>query len=181
MGLPLPLLPLQILWLNMVTDTFPALALAMEPGDAGVMSRPPRDPQEAILARSFLLEILLYASLITVCAMGVFLWSIRQATDRAITVTFMTLALAQIFHLINARTRTSASEAWALWRNPYAIAAIGISAGLQLAAMYFAPLARLLRVVPLDSAEWAVVLIASVVPVLAGQVFSSFRGRGGRD
>jgi Ca2+-transporting ATPase len=53
-GLPLPLLPLQILWLNMVTDTFPALALAMEPGDHDVMDRPPRDPQEAILSTRFL-------------------------------------------------------------------------------------------------------------------------------
>ena len=53
-GLPMPLLPLQILWLNMVTDTFPALALAMEPGDADVMRRPPRDPAEALLSRQFL-------------------------------------------------------------------------------------------------------------------------------
>ena len=53
-GLPLPLTPLQLLWLNMVTDTFPALALAMEPGDATVMRRPPRDPQEAILSPAFL-------------------------------------------------------------------------------------------------------------------------------
>ena len=52
LALPLPLLPLQILWLNLVTDTFPALALAMEPGDADVMQRPPRDPQEAILSRA---------------------------------------------------------------------------------------------------------------------------------
>ena len=56
-GLPLPLTPLQLLWLNMVTDTFPALALAMEPGDATVMRRPPRDPQEAILSPAFLTAI----------------------------------------------------------------------------------------------------------------------------
>ena len=55
-GLPLPLAPLQLLWLNMVTDTFPALALAMEPGDPDVMRRPPQDPQEAILSRAFLDE-----------------------------------------------------------------------------------------------------------------------------
>ena len=55
-GLPLPLLPLQMLWLNMVTDTFPALALAMEPGDADVMRRPPRNPQEAMLSRAFLAQ-----------------------------------------------------------------------------------------------------------------------------
>ena len=57
---PLPLQPLQLLWLNLVTDTFPALALAMEPGDRSVMTRPPRDPHAAILSRPFVTSILLY-------------------------------------------------------------------------------------------------------------------------
>ena len=58
-GLPMPLLPLQILWLNMVTDTFPALALALEPGDANVMERAPRNPQETLLSRDFLMKVAL--------------------------------------------------------------------------------------------------------------------------
>ena len=64
-GLPLPLWPLQLLWLNMITDTFPALALAMEPAESNVMERPPRRPDEAILSRAFLLRILMYGCLIT--------------------------------------------------------------------------------------------------------------------
>ena len=72
-GLPMPLLPLQILWLNMVTDTFPALALALEPGDADVMARPPRNPAEALLSRPFLVSVLFYGSLITAATLGAFL------------------------------------------------------------------------------------------------------------
>ena len=64
-GLPLPLLPLQLLWLNLVTDTFPALALAMEPAAADIMQRPPRRPDAAILSRAFLGRVVYYALLIT--------------------------------------------------------------------------------------------------------------------
>ena len=61
-GLPLPLAPLQLLWLNMVTDTFPALALAIEPGDVDVMRRPPQNPQDAILSRQFLARVFGYGA-----------------------------------------------------------------------------------------------------------------------
>ena len=72
-GLPMPLMPLQILWLNMVTDTFPALALALEPGDEDVMARPPRNPAEALLSRRFLVSVMFYGALITGATLGAFL------------------------------------------------------------------------------------------------------------
>src|SRR5690606_28414807 len=104
LGLPQPLLPLQILWLNLVTDTFPALSLAVEPGEPDVMRRPPRDPQEAILSARFVRAISLYALLITAVTLAAFLWALGGGDPaRAITVAFMTLALAQTFHLGNAR------------------------------------------------------------------------------
>ena len=71
-GLPLPLLPLQILWLNIVTDTFPALSLAVEPADRDVMRRRPRDPDEAIFSAGFLRAITWYALLITTVTLGAF-------------------------------------------------------------------------------------------------------------
>jgi magnesium-transporting ATPase (P-type) len=92
-GLPLPLLPLQILWLNIVTDTFPALALAMEPADAGVMQRTPERSEDAILSRGFVSPILFYGVLIAASALGAFLWALQNAPVRATTIAFMTLAL----------------------------------------------------------------------------------------
>ena len=104
LALPLPLLPLQILWLNLVTDTFPALALAMEPGDADVMQRPPRNPQEAILSRAFLTSVFVYGALIAAVTLVAFAWALRYAPGHATTVAFLTLALTQVFHLGNARS-----------------------------------------------------------------------------
>ena len=69
---------LQVLWLNIITDTFPALALALEPADRDVMSRPPRDPREALLSRAFLRSVGGYAALITVAVIAVFVWSLAD-------------------------------------------------------------------------------------------------------
>jgi Ca2+-transporting ATPase len=175
-GLPLPLLPLQILWLNIVTDTFPALALAMEPGDADVMSRPPRNPQEALLSPSFLASVLGYGLLITASTIAAFVWAMDNPT-RATTVSLMTLALAQIFHLGNARSLDPVLHPTRIAANPYALGAVVLSIGLQLAAMYVDPLAVLLHVERLRLTEWAVVVGLSTVPALVGQAIKLGRAR----
>src|SRR5690242_19844125 len=82
-GLPPPLLPLQILWMNIVTDTFPALALAVEPGDADVMQRPPRHPHEAILSRRLLGETAAFAALIAGSSLAAFVWALRHDRSHA--------------------------------------------------------------------------------------------------
>lgn len=177
-GLPAPLLPLQILWVNIVTDTFPALALAMEPGDPDVMRRPPRNPQDAILSRAFLGQIALYGGLITVSTLAVFLWALTYAPARATTMSFMTLALAQIFHLGNARSDDAVFDPRRAFSNPYAIAAVVVSVALQVAPSEIVPLGRLLHLASLGVREWAVVFALSAVPALAGQAFRlSFRRR----
>ena len=168
-GLPLPLAPLQLLWLNMVTDTFPALALATEPGDPDVMRRPPRDPEEAILSRRFLGSILAFGVLITISTLAAFVWSLGRAPNHAPTVAFMTLALAQITHLGNARSRGPVLRLERALANPYALAGAGVALLLQLAAAVIDPLARVLRVAPLDPVEWIVVVGLASLPALAGQ------------
>jgi P-type Ca2+ transporter type 2C len=141
-GWPMPLLPLQILWLNMVTDTFPALALAMEPGDPDVMNRPPYNPQQAILSRKFLGSVFFYGVLITVSSIAGFAWALGRDPSHATTVCFMTLSLAQIFHLGNARSVEAVVQPARVAANPYAVGAVVLSIGLQLLAIYARPLAR---------------------------------------
>lgn len=174
-GLPLPLLPLQILWLNMVTDTFPALALAMEPGDPGIMTRLPRSPQEALLSRQFIGSVLFYGVLITAVTAAAFVWALDRDPALGTTVAFMTLALAQVFHLGNARSAEAVLRPSRILANPYALGAVVLSVGLQLLAMYVAPLARLLSVVPLDAAEWGVVVGLAALPALVGQAIKVVR------
>jgi Ca2+-transporting ATPase len=174
-GLPLPLWPLQLLWLNIVTDTFPALALALEPAESKVMRRPPRRPDEAILSRRFLLAILMYGALITVSTIGAFVWGLSNNPASATTIAFMTLALAQIFHLGNARRRSPVIRAADATSNLYAIAAVLLSAGLQIATLHVDPLPRLLRLTPLDRNEWLVVACCAVFPAVAGQALKVWR------
>jgi Ca2+-transporting ATPase len=175
-GLPLPLLPLQILWLNLVTDTFPALALAVEPGDQDVMRRPPRDPKAAMLSWPFLSSVAIYATLITTATLGAYVWALDRELPHATTVAFMTLALAQTFHLGNARSGRAVLSPQAALANPVAVGAVLLSGGLQLAAIYVAPVAGALGVSPLSDAEWLVVLGCAALPAVIGQV-ARLRGR----
>ncbi|HUG53478.1 MAG TPA: cation-transporting P-type ATPase, partial [Vicinamibacteria bacterium] len=178
-GLPLPLLPLQILWLNIITDTFPALALAMEPAEADIMKRAPRNPQEAILSRRFLASVLSYGLLITAVTLAAFLWALGSTAARATTASFMTLALAQIFHLGNARSSEPVLERVRAVTNRYALAAVALALALQVVAVSFEPLARVLRVVSPRPAEWAVIVGLAAVPAVLGQLAKLRRARGG--
>jgi Ca2+-transporting ATPase len=169
-ALPLPLAPLQLLWLNMVTDTFPALALALEPGDSDVMQRPPRDPQEAILSRRFLASVMAFGLLITASTVGAFLWGLAHAPERASTMAFMTLALAQIAHLGNARSSGPVLRLGRALANPYALLGVAVALALQSMVVFVDPLATVLRVVPLESTDWMIVAVLGSIPALIGQL-----------
>jgi len=177
-GLPLPLLPLQILWLNLVTDTFPALALALEPAEPGIMRRPPRDPDQTILSPRFLRAISGYAGLITLSTLGAYAWSLRSDdTTRAITIGFMTLALAQLFHLGNARSRGPVLAWRGAIANPWALGAVPLVVALQIAAVYWPPLSGVLHTVPLAASDWLLVLSFAAVPAIVGQVAELVQAR----
>jgi len=180
-GAPLPLTPLQILWLNLVTDTFPALSLALETAEPGTMSRPPRPPDQAILSRHFAAGIGLYALMLTGVTLAAFAWGMRTGDiDRAVTITFVTLALAQLFHLGNARALGPVLSPRRIRSNPWALASVPLVIGLQLAALYWPPLARVLGTVPLEWTDWPVVTAFAVAPALVGQAMKAFRARSTR-
>ncbi len=180
-GAPVPLLPLQILWLNLVTDTFPALALALEPAEPGIMTRGPTGPDADILSKGFVRSIAFYSGLITAVTLIAFGWGLSTGPqDRAGTVAFMTLALAQLFHLGNARSRGDVLRPARITANPAALAAVPLVIALQLLAVNWPPLATLLGTTPIDASDWMVVAGLSVVPALVGQVLRRSRRPTGR-
>ena len=176
-GLPVPLLPLQILWLNLVTDTFPALALALEPGDSNVMNRPPRDPHEAFLSRGPLLRIACYGLLITASTLVAYVWTLDAPEAKSRTVAFMTLALAQILHLGNARSKEAVLQPARAIANPFAVAAVALSGGLQILAATYDPLVSLLRLTRLEPSDWVIVAAAAGAPAVVGQMFKTVTAR----
>ena len=146
LGLPsVPLSPLQILWMNLVTDGLPALALALEPAEPNVMSRPPYNPKESIFARGlgiYMVRIGIIFALLTICLM---LWSYNHDLDSANpnhwkTMVFTTLCLAQMGHALAVRSNTRLTIEMNFFSNPYLLAAIALTTVLQILLIYVAPL-----------------------------------------
>lgn len=171
-GLPAPLQPLQLLWLNLVTDTFPALALALEPGEADVMRRPPRDPRASILSRPFVRSIATYAGMIAAVSLAAFAWALAEpgsSPERAGTVACMTLALAQVFHLGNARSLDPVLAPRRALANRWALGSVALVAALQGVAVYSPPVAGLLGMARLPLGDWMVLVPLALVPAVVGQ------------
>ncbi len=170
-GWPLPLVALQILWLNLITDVFPAFALALEPSSPNVMNRSPRDPKEPLLTRSFIGLIVWQGLLlagVTLLAFGIGLhWYGTEAEGlhRATTMAFMTLAFAQVFHAFDARSRSKSIFTSRLFTNGWLWGAVAICLILQVAAVYLPLLQKVLRTVRPTPLEWGVVAGCSLLPV----------------
>jgi P-type Ca2+ transporter type 2C len=166
-GWPLPLLPLQILWMNLVTDVFPALALALEPAALGVMLRPPRSPKSSLLPRDLLVLIGWQAVLLSAIVLLIYAWAIGVYGEgaHARTVTLMAIIGVQLGHMFNCRSRTRSAFA-GLSRSPFIWGAAVIVIGLQLAAVYVTPLARVLNTTRLTSTDWLTTGGAVVAPIV---------------
>jgi len=188
-GLPLPLTPLQILWLNLITDVFPALALALEPAEPDVMERPPRDPSSGVLSAPFLRSVAAYGALITAASLAAFTlglggwgWGAPVASGgagvaHARTLVFATLAFAQLAHVVNARSRRAMLFSRRLLSNRWVGGAVGFAVALQLAALYLPGLSAVLDTVPLGAADWGWVVSLSLAPLLLGQLAKMLGGR----
>lgn len=172
-GLPLPLLPLQILFLNLVTDVFPAFALGFGEGEEGLVRRRPRDPAKGLLTRPIWYEIVGHGVNITVATLGAFLagrvW-LELEGDALVTISFLTLAFAQLWHVFNMRDIRSGLVVNGVTRNPVVWGALALCTALLLAVLFTPPAAMLLRLVPPSPEAWAVIVIASFIPLLVGQV-----------
>ncbi len=159
-----PLLPVQILWINLVTDSLPALALSVDPADKDIMRRTPVGAGQGILQGAFLLRILAQGAMIAAISLAAFRIGLHSGTDAAHTMTFAVLALSQITHALNIRAaRRSAFPD--LFSNKPLLGALALGLLLMLAILCFPPLHGVFRVVPLEVGQWLWVAGLSLLPL----------------
>ncbi|HKK50018.1 MAG TPA: cation-translocating P-type ATPase C-terminal domain-containing protein, partial [Myxococcota bacterium] len=171
---------LQILFINLVLDVFPALALGVGESPAGIMDQPPRDPQEPVLTRRHWIWTGMWGLLIAATATAAFfvaLGPFGMGRAEAVTSGFLTFALARLWHVFNMRDAGSPVLDNEVVRNVWVWASILTSLVLIAAAVWLPGLSTVLEVVPLDPMGWALVIGASLVPLLIGQVVLSLAPR----
>jgi len=160
--LPLPLLPIQILWVNLVTDGLPALALGVDPAGRDIMREPPRGSGESVFARGLSRKILTRGIFISCATLGVFAYTLATGDlGKARTLAFATLIMAQLFHVFDCRSEHQFIWQLGLFGNTYLVAAVAISEMLLLAAVYVPFLQTVFATVPLVAADWLLVVLAA--------------------
>lgn len=172
---PLSLLPLQILFLNLVTDVFPALALGMGEGDKTYLELPPRETTEAVINKRKWWFIGGYGLIITASVLTAFfyaLYRLNAGPESALTVSFLTLGFAQVVHVFNMKLSRSKFFYNEITRNPYIWGAITICTILLLGAVYFPGAGKILSLVQPTSTEWGLIIIFSLIPLIVGQIAS---------
>ncbi|MDQ0190824.1 calcium-translocating P-type ATPase, SERCA-type [Alicyclobacillus cycloheptanicus] len=169
-GLPLPLLPIQILWVNLVTDGLPAIALGVDPAEKDMMDRPPRNVNEGIFARGFALKIMSRGVLIGFVTLAVFVWSLKLNPaslgdlGKAQTMAYATLTMAQFILVFDCRSVDGGIFKRNFFENKWLLLAVGSSVALFLLTMYIPSIAAVFKTVALGGRDWLVVLIAAAIP-----------------
>jgi len=180
-GAPLPLMPLQILFLNLVTDVFPALALGVGEGAPALMEKRPRLANERLLKGAHWALVGAYGALISVVvlmAMYLGLTRFDMNEERIVTVSFLTLAFAQLWHVFNLRDNPQRWLRNEVVANPWVWSAVVFCTGLVLTAVYVPTLAEVLSLSTPTANEWMLILTMSLLPLLAGPPLRAVVGRG---
>jgi len=166
------LLPLQLLWINLVTDGLPALALGVDPGSPRVMERTPRSSSESILTTRRRVQVVVQGLLITLGALAMYLavefgWVVVDGREHAQTMLFTTIVLAQLLHAFNFRSETRTVFSLESLRNKWLLAAFAGSMLLQAVVIYTPALQTVFKTQPLGVHDWIAVLTAAVIPLVA--------------
>jgi Ca2+-transporting ATPase len=175
LGLPMPLLPIHILWINLVTDGVPGLALAAEPGEADIMGRPPRAPKESIFANGLGIHIIWVGLLMGAVSILTQAWFIDNSRNHWQTMVFTVLCLSQMGHVLAIRSeRESFFRQGALSNKPL-FGAVLLTFILQMATIYVPFLNGIFKTEPLTAGELSVTLLFSTVVFLAVELEKAFK------
>ena len=182
LGLPVPFAPVHLLFINLLTDSLPAIAIGMEPAEEGLLEQPPRDPKEGILTREFLTDIGVQGAIIAVCTMlsyytGLYKPGFMGAPGNqavASTMAFATLTLARLFHGFNCRSKHSIIRL-GLRSNPWSIMAFEAGVVLLAAVLFVPGLQGLFSVSDLSIRQLLTIVIFAIVPTLIIQAVKTIR------
>ncbi len=173
-GFPLPLMPLQILWMNLVTDIFPALALAVEPAEPGLMQQPPRREKQ-LLSRRFVTLIAWQGALLAVLSLGAYTWALSAYGEgpHSRMVALFSLVAGQVGQTLNCRSQTNSAFA-RLNRSPNIFLAAGAVVFLQIAAVSFGPLSAVLDLPLPNGRDLLLFAACAAIPVAVTEIYKLF-------
>jgi len=178
LGLPIPLLPIHILWINLVTDGLPGLALAVEPHEKGILQRPPRPPNENIFAHGMWQHIVWVGLLIGGLSLLAQALAIHNGSSHWQTMVFTTLTLAQLAHVIAIRSESQSIFTIGLFSNTPLLGAVLSTVGLQLAVIYLPWFNRVFKTAPLDATELGLCFLLAAMVFVAVEVEKWLMRRG---
>ena len=177
LGLPIPLLPIHILWINLVTDGLPGLALAAEPVEKGVMARPPRHPKESIFANGLGVHIVWVGLLMGGISLAVQAWSLNAGHAHWQTMVFTVLCLSQMGHVLAIRSESESLFSQGLLSNKPLVGAFLLTLALQMATIYVPQLNPIFKTEPLSLNELIITLAASSLVFCAVEIEKWFKRR----
>ena len=179
MRFPLPLLPAQILWLNVVTNGVEDVALAFEPGEKAQFRKPPRSPKEGILSRTQVQRGLLVGLVIAAGTLGMFVWerNIGATLEYARVTALTTLVVFQIFHVFNCRSEELSFFSKSPFSNKFLLIGTVLSLALHIGAMYFPPTQLVLRLEPLTLETWSHLTMIAISVVVVVEIDKLIRRR----
>jgi len=179
-GLPLPLLPIQILWMNLVTDGFPALALAVDPKSPDLMKQPPRRPEARLLDSGTLLAIGAQGVMLGAISLGAFaysLYGLHREVEQARTVAFTVMVMVQLVHAFNCRSERLSLFQVGMWTNRPLLLSFLLSLGIQVAVLTIPAAASIFKVAPLPIEDWVLMGVMSLLPLLLMELIKALRRR----
>jgi len=177
LGMPIALLPIHILWINLVTDGLPGLALAAEPAEQGVMRRPPRAPSESVFAHGLWQHALFVGLLMGGLCLGVQAWALNQGHAHWQTMVFTTLTLAQMAHVLAIRSERESLFSQGLLSNRPLLGAVALTLVLQLATVYVPVLQPIFRTQALSAGELGLCFALAAVVFFAVELEKTWRRR----
>ena len=170
LGLDSPLLAIQLLWINLVTDSFPAIGLGLEKADKHIMDRKPINPKKGIFSNGLLNKIFFEGCMIGILTLiSFYIGKTNYSLDVARTMAFASLGMLELFHSLNLRSDNSLFEV-GLFTNKYLSLCIAISLILQILVIVITPIANIFNVVPLNSTQWIYVIIISIIPIVIMEI-----------